>query len=311
VTKKKRDTPLAARVDASAVLDVVRKAGYPLELRLYRSLNEDNQVSVQYNPVLKHPDGGVREVDLVANVHSAHGHSAHGFASVRVAIEAKGLPDDAAFVGFCADDAATASPDIALRCVVAGYPSFGVIPETLGPEALDGSRLLSAFAALAEAPSQCVQWCVARQARAEHEQAFHNAFDALVLTSHTFALRYSHAAYKRAAQSPKARLQALSIQHALVVRNDSLFRYDVGNDTVVKTGWLTLRRQFDMGDYSDQRLIDVFEERELPEMLGRYKQTAESLREAVRADEAILRGVGEADLEDVMNRIADRLRLRR
>ncbi|MBI4704641.1 MAG: hypothetical protein HY744_26350 [Deltaproteobacteria bacterium] len=124
------------------VKKAIGQSGYPLEIRLLQCFQDEEHVTVEFNPLVpsnardrKESAPDRKEIDLLALFHAwrdrpdGSGGGIDFAASLRVLIEAKGFDDDGAFVGLRSTKIRH-EPDWLLRhrCVLAGHPSCDVIP---------------------------------------------------------------------------------------------------------------------------------------------------------------------------------------
>jgi hypothetical protein len=301
-------------ISAADVLSALNRSGYPLEIRLWKVLNEVPHARTMFNPrVAVGPDGARREVDLVTNFYEWAPHdkgTGEGLdykAFIRLLLEAKGMARDEAFVGLRlkgrdpeAEEPFNGFP----RCYLAGYPSSRVLRRAdAGTNTIMNTSVPDCMAPLHDGANVCVQWATIKQSGnprvsqpANHDPLVHEALDTLVQAARNFETYYTRVVLKR------PRLTVVASLTALVVPNDRLFEVDIDTQEVRPTSWLILRRPFEVEEMVEDRLIDVFEERALPAMIERYSAMLTALRAAVRANEAELLEAGAEDAASLRER---------
>jgi hypothetical protein len=300
------------------IKEAMARSGYPLEVRLWKRLLQEDyprekRVRASFNPrFVVDGDGTRREVDLEADFQTwepepdgrSEGISRTVF--LRLLIEAKGMAEDAAFVGLKSPFEPPSDPKFTqiTRCYFSGYPSCNVLSEALaGANAVINSPLLECMGPLLEGANPSVQWALVRRAKdgkihpvADHDQKFQDGLDTLVRAAAGREQDHTRRSHNR----PHLTM-ALSLT-ALVVPNDRLYEIDIATNEVMATPWLTLHRGFEVRGAVQDRIVDVFEERALPAMIERYWRVLGALKVATKAAAPELKQAGADDAATLLSR---------
>lgn len=281
-----------APIEQHEIEEAVLRSGYPLEIRLleaFESAGMAPQIGTLVRPEQRRAPKdhlATREIDIVAHLthrlalgaRTKKGQDAiHTTLSVLVA--AKNLAASAAIVGFKWRD--VPKRDLLLaRCrfggspttVLDGYPEANTL-------AYGEGGLADAFEPLAGAPV-CVQWSIARRGESlDQEKRYWQDLDVLVKTEWSNAVATSHGLLDGRGVA-KVLLFQLPV---LVVATNAFHIYDAlaKQKPFTEVDWFTLRRQFDLGDRAEERLIDVVTEAGLPRFIEACKKTMAGIAQRI------------------------------
>lgn len=303
-------------IEPYEIEEAVLRSGYPLEIRLLEAF-EDAGMAPQIGTLVR-PDNQkppkdnlpTREIDIVAHLarrleigaRTDTGQDAiHATLSALVA--AKNLAPSAAIVGFKWRDVPKRELQLG-RCRFGGSPTTVLdgYPEANGLAQGEGG-FVDAFEPLTDAPV-CVQWSIARRGGPlDQEKRYWQDLDVLVKTESSTAMSTSHG-FLNGRGVAKVLLFQLSV---LVVATSAFHIYDAlaKEKPFTQVDWFILRRQFNLGDRAEERLVDVVTEAGLPRFIAACKKTMDGIAERVekRKDDVVRVATAQhAKYEDALGR---------
>lgn len=278
--------PAGARLTHAELLAAIKGSGYPLEVRLHRTLT-DAGLDCLLGAHFKLADGAVKEIDLLAS--TATHQIRHGVEinyNLTAVIGVKRLLPPDRFVGVLASKPPHPDERASLRlAAVGGVPSVGsgFGHEQRGVADLLLSRGRDSFSnALSPLTSQphCVHWAVAGRRNgqklwAEQSQPVWEDVETAARVSDALVGEATHAS-----ASTRTGGTYLSFLWPTLVVGDLeyLHVFDANTEELVEVDWLVLQRAFHLGDGRVAlRSVDIVTEAGLLRLASALQETAKRM----------------------------------
>lgn len=278
-------------IEEAEIHAALQTSGFPLEMRLMKFLHDRRMQPEIGLRVQIDDEGTTREVDLLAKAFVARRYKVTSSAEtptsrilsvlLQMVIEAKSLEPGAAFVGFHW----RGSPPENLRTSrtrFGGTPALDEMDEK-GPFKFlfEPGGVATALDGLNHTPV-CIQWAVIRRTKpgseqksyADHDESFWKGMDTIVRASRTIRSIHTHSKLEE-----NHSLLAFA-NPTMVIGTPHLFLYDVIGRTLARTPRLIVKRAFDVGDISDEYVVDVVTEDGMGELVDAYQETAKDVLRA-------------------------------
>lgn len=272
------------------ILDSLKHSGFPLEIRLLQAFNEGG-----FDPTPPHRfllgEGEERSAEIDVTARAMETLADHrGLLLLTLMVEAKQIDERKAFVAFKWKQP-TPLEMRAARMRFCGLPTYQVLRNgvDLGgrfSQFLSGGEkpAMAALDGLNQAPL-CHHWCFVREnpkrdwrPEATQEDDMRQSFRKLVHAT-TWLERESAVFFLRhAGDSPLWRLEVKF--PTIVIATPQLYTFDALTNTLEGTPRLILREMYEVGGEIHARYVDVVTEKEIPNLMLRYREAARALRTA-------------------------------
>ena len=293
------------------VIDALEKAGFPLELRIFRAFEQEG-----FDPVMPFrsridSERRTKEIDVLGALNHPGSFVEAGEVlasriALKVFVQAKRLHDQVV-VGL----RGPVRDDYGLRVArshVAGLPSWGTgVGRDLAQNLVIGQGgFVEAFAPLTEAP-QCVHWSTVRllnkdgwHYRAEHEAGFAEDLQTLIGAMIWQEREWSTYLLDNVATGNiKLTINCMFLQPLMVVDAPiCVFDSVAGGNRLVPVDWLTVHVGDDIDGEVVHRSVDVVSEAGLGAMIQRYRSVFEHLKVTAETNKHawIMAAVGEVKI---------------